>query len=350
MQKLVVSSLLAVLLVPTTQAFAQFINPAMTARNLANLERVIARAAKPSSIGRPVVTLPPNVVAGNKVGVLRVNPPTTITPVTKSYATFLRRNFEVLGPSAAYPTMKSVASIMASKWAKKGDHVFYTDQTKLAQDLDAFYNGNADIRLDPVTGHEVKLYALPVEGILYKPVNYKTPVVLDPKDYFIVYDLTTHRGKIVTNVPEAYNMFKLNTDAKIWQAMGEGEVFDDLNELCDTILMAHLHKMRLEKLPADTNIRIAVRNAQRDVFKQLSQRQSLINDLETLPQFRYTETGYKVYVLELPVEGLTLMDQEGNHQVYSIKDHVMVFFELGAVGIFPREILNNPAEFTPIEK
>lgn len=213
---------LIVLLAGGTNIFAQFVKgSAEAAKNLENLDRVITRASKGAVLGRPVVTIPAGVVAGNTVGLLRVTMPKVVTPVTQSYIKLLNTNF-VPGLSA-YPTPESVADALAHEWVgKNGERVFYENQAALAKDLDAFYKGDAKVFVG-VDGHKVKLYTLPVDGILYKPLGYRTPVVLNSKEYFVIYDIESKTGQIAANEPEIYNTFRPATEEELY---GEFEVFE----------------------------------------------------------------------------------------------------------------------------
>ena len=345
-QKIVVS-LLTVLLVPGS-AFAQFKTKAQAAKNLANLDRVVARATKGVVIGRPVVTdLPPGLVRGNAIGLLRVKMPKAITPVNKSYVTFLNNKFQEL---STFPTPESLAGITANEWAPNSQRVFYQDQAELARDLNKFYDGKADVLISP-EGRKVKLYALPVDGILYKPVGYTDPVVLNSSEYFVIYDVAAQTGRIAENTPEVYNLFKPRLEDEIWSAMGASKEFDDLNNLCDAILLAHLHKVRVERLRVTSDVKTMVNAGKQTVWKQLNSSMELLRYLQKLPTVREVTKGFKAYVVELPVEGLSWTDRrDGTKHNYTRHDNVMLFFEMGAVGIYPRADLENPQLFKPLAK
>ncbi len=349
-QKIVVT-LLAVLFMPGASAFAQFKTEAQAAKNLANLDIVIKRATHLATIGRPVVTnFPQGLVRGNAVGLLRVKAPKVITPVTKSYAALLNNSVAGKGIFANYKIVENPAKSVANEWVSHPSRVFYEDQTKLARDLNKFYDGKADVLIGP-EGRKVKLYALPVDGILYKPANYKDPVVLNSSEYFVIYDVAADTGKIAENKPEVYNLFKPRLEDEIWQAMGVNKIFDDLNNLCDAVLLAHLHKVRLAQLRADGNNKetaALVKEGKAEVYKQLGTQEELLGYLKQLPQVRQVINGnptYLIYLVELPVEGLVWVDRDGVKHAYNPKDHVMVFFEMGSVGVFPRADINNPEFF-----
>ena len=225
MKKIPQLVLLFAVVLSSTNAFAQFgKNAAKAAKNLASLETMAHRASRQAVMGRPVVTgLPPGIVAGNAVGLLRVPMPRTVTPVTQSYIDYLQNTFHFQGPLTAYPTAESLADIVANEWVKGGKRVLYDDQSALARDLDAFYKGQAKVHIGP-DGREVKLYTLPVDGILYKPAEYTDAVVLKSKEHFVIFDVETQTGQIADNIPEVYNLFK---------PTGEEKIYGDFEEVVD---------------------------------------------------------------------------------------------------------------------
>lgn len=84
---------------------------------------------------------------------------------------------------------------------------FYEEESQLARDLNTFYQGKGVVVRSPINGHRIKLYALPVEGILYKTSALQTPVVLSPQKHFVTYDLEDHSGQIMGNVPQFVRLF-----------------------------------------------------------------------------------------------------------------------------------------------
>ncbi|MBO5911394.1 MAG: hypothetical protein J6Q05_04295, partial [Elusimicrobiaceae bacterium] len=227
---------------------------------------------------------------------------------------------------------------------------FYETQAQLARDLDTFYQGQAEVYVGP-DGREVKLYALPVDGILYQPVGYKKPVVLNSNEYFVVYDVTAKTGKIVDNRPEIYNLFQARVYDEIWRAMGRSKVFTELSNLCETILISHLHKAHIDQLRAQqvtNNIKTLVHQNESKVWKQVNSTQQLLQFLQHYPKVRQLSYGFTAYVIELPVEGLTWVEQNGTTHVYNPQEHVMLFFEMGSVGIYPRETIENKELFENI--
>ena len=100
--------------------------------------------------------------------------------------------------------------------------MLYRDQTALARDLDSFYNGQADIYVGP-DGRQVKLYLLPVDGILYKPTGYTDAVVLNSDEKFVIFDVASQTGKIADNIPEVYKLFRPAIEEDIY---GEFEYYE----------------------------------------------------------------------------------------------------------------------------
>ena len=344
MHKTVVSSCVAVLLLAAPNAFAQFKNPAKAAKNLANLDRIVTAAAQKGAQSGVVSWVPARFVPSGKVLLQPVQMPIVRTPVTASL-------LHKIPASANALHVKALASqfIMGAYGEHGHGKAFYEDQTELARDLVAFYDGKLETRIGP-DGHEVNLLALPVDGIVYKPVGYSAPVVLNSDEYFVIYNTQTGTGQIAENKPEVYNLFKPRLEDEIWQAMGKDKVFDDLNNLCDTIMLAHLHKARLVSLGKEVDIRTAVTASQAEVYKQLNASDELFAYLHQLPAVHETSNGFKAYVVELPVDGLTWVEADGTTHVYNTQDHVMLFFEMGSVGIFPRADVANPEHFISVKK
>ena len=207
MKKVGTSMLLTLMTFSATGAFAQTKLSPWSAKNVAQLNRVISRATAPA-LGRPVVThLPAGMVPGNAVGLLSIPMPRIVTPASISYIQYVRK----LGTDRV--------NLIAHNWiGPKGEHVLYHDQNQLARDVHTFYKGESDTYIGP-DGRAVKLYMLPVDGILYKLEGCKVPVVLNPQDYFIVYDLQTNTGKIAPNTAQTHHLYKLYQPTSLHQSL-----------------------------------------------------------------------------------------------------------------------------------
>ena len=352
MHKVVVFSLLSGLLLPGVPAFAQFKDPVKAAINLANLDRVVARASVGSCLDYPVIIakLPPKIVPGNAIGLQRVKMPQTITPVNQSYIALLNTFHKRYNAASSFVTPTMLAPWAAKEWIgdQESTHVFYTDQITLARDLDAFYKGNAPLWVDS-SGRRAKLYMLPVDGILYQPVGSSVPLVLTSDEYFVIYDINTQTGQLAENKPEVYNLFRPVYE-EIWQAMGASKELDDLGNLCDAILMAHLHYARIEQLGGTSSIETLVAEGRGIVWRQLNNQTELLDYVQRFPKVRNVSTGIEAYVIDLPVEGLAWLENNTTLHAYTPREHVMLFFEMDGVGIFQRADVQNPGLFTPVAK
>lgn len=238
MQKIIVSSLVIILFMLSTHAFAQFKNPIKTTKNLMNLERVVVRATKPSAVGRQIVRVPNAIIKNNQVALTSVDFPIRTISVSNNCNRLKFENWKL----NSYNKLLQ----MPYKWISAGGKAFYTSQTQLVRDLHAFYSSNTQIRIGP-DGREIKLYALPVDGILYKPVGYSKPVVLNSQDYLVIYDVASNTGQIAENTPEVYNLFEPLVYEDIWQAIEEEKIVGDTGILGDIILMAHLYQTRIKQ-------------------------------------------------------------------------------------------------------
>lgn len=197
-------------LVPSA-AFAQFAkSPLHAARNRANLERALKKAtlAPRTSL---TVTVSPTLVPGGRVQLTPVHLPKITTPANDTYVRMVRPLvgwFRDIGLSKP-----EVERVVATSWKNipgefaPGAKAFYQDQSTLARDLDRFYSGQGSVFIGP-GGKKVKLYVLPVNGILYQPAGYKEPVVLNAKDYFVMYDMQSKTGQLMECEPGRYRMFK----------------------------------------------------------------------------------------------------------------------------------------------
>ena len=232
MKKPVLGSMLVVLLLSSVPAFAQFKNPVKAAKNLANLDRVVARVTTKSPIlsaralayKSPVsAKLPLGVVIPENAGLVRAQLPKNITPVNKSYFTFVRDWYNSHNWESDYQTLENASKSLENLIKKSFPNASYTQQEQLAKDLDAFYKGQAKVYIGP-DGRQVKLYALPVDGILYKPVGYEVPVVLNASEYFVIFDVESQTGKIADNIPEVYNLYKPAMEEEIYGEFEDYEV------------------------------------------------------------------------------------------------------------------------------
>ncbi len=350
MKKTVIGILFIASILSATNAFAQFKNPVKTVKNLMNLERVVSRAAKHPMDSRQIIKVPAGIIENNKVALTTpvLNRAARYTPVMASLVKYIN--------SLAAVRAKTIDgySFLPSFWVMKGGQALYRDQASLTDDLKKFYEDvDSYVSAD---GREVKLYALPVDGILYKPAGYNKPVVLNAQDYFVIYDVASQTGKIAENRPEIYNVFKPRVYDEIWSGMRlwvPSKRFGKLNDLCNAILSVHLHKALLDEQHTDYDtadiVQLILDNAG-SVSYQLNHPDLLLKYLKQMPQARQIQTGYTVYLVELPVDGLIWKGRFDTHQrSYNRREHVMLFFETGEMKIYPRTDVENPKFFQPVK-
>ncbi|MBO5911393.1 MAG: hypothetical protein J6Q05_04290 [Elusimicrobiaceae bacterium] len=350
MPKIVVVVLVTILSLSGTHVFAQFRNAAKIARNSANLERALDRTLHGgSTVERPIIrTLPPP-TKSIRFQVL----PNVLPPGYQAYKNSINR-VQVVANGQAFPcsgnkfdpwkkdmTTASWFPWIAYDWIKAhGERVLYEDQSQLAYDLDIFYKGEGDIRIGP-DGHKVKLYALPVDNILYQPDGYRKPVALNSSDYFVVYDVTAKTGKIVDNIPEMYHLFKEPSN-EIWKFVVKNRdyyifsnglmknrgpfVFHDLGILYDVARFTNLHQSLVEQWLASSETG--------SLYTLLEKNTKLVWEQYTKPwafqdvykKFtRYSNDGpSEVKIMELPVEQVTWIDEKGVEHIYTRGKDVLI--------------------------
>lgn len=202
--KFIVSGILVALLMPGTHAFAHFKGAALSAKNLANLERVIADASR-AQTKAIIVNVPKDVVKSGKIALTRAKIPNNFTPVTASLINFSNRPIfqpKVWGKEHAVLDRNNQ---IVGKEILVG-RGFYWSSTSLARDLNTFYGGKGTVWVSR-RGDKVKIYALPVNGILYQPAGFAKPLVLNSEEYFVTYDIKTQQGQVLANIPSVYGAY-----------------------------------------------------------------------------------------------------------------------------------------------
>lgn len=210
-QKWMMCASVAVLLLAAGQAQAQFGRMAEAARiNAARLNRFTAsRVTRASRPIVPAVRVPKGVLT-NGAQWVQARVPVLPRVGNKVNASYLYLHQSVLSKARQQGmnlTDTEAQEIMARVWfvgtedggAAVGK-AFYEDQSALARDLNEFYEGSG-IEVE-VGGQLAKLYALPADGIVYKPAGYSEPVVLLAEEDFVVYYPRTKTGQLVKNTPE----------------------------------------------------------------------------------------------------------------------------------------------------
>lgn len=201
---LLISLLVGLTALPSAAQFAK--HSLKAAANMKNLERIpllVERAAARPRVGASIVAVPKGLVNGNKVLLTPSALPWRKTPAGESLALY-QKTLQETHPTALD---KQTMPTLEQAWLEAGGKAFYTDQTTLARALENFYGGKSTIMRSP-EGKMVRIYALPVDGILYKPVGYTEPVVLQAKDDCVVYDIETREGKLISNTPDLYTLFR----------------------------------------------------------------------------------------------------------------------------------------------
>ena len=209
-------------------AFAQFKNPARAAANLTRLERNIAQVTHAKTSPKDIAVRVPKKVIPGGYTVLSARPvPLKQTPANYSFVQNVQHILSQIKGSGFHK--HEISRMIADLWARStpglaaGGSAFYDNQTTLAQDLHAFYAGHGPLYRAP-GGHAVKMYSLPVDGILYQPAGYKHPVVLNAKDYFVLYDVDTQTGQLAENKPEVYQSFLPYEDNTLKQLLEQNRV------------------------------------------------------------------------------------------------------------------------------
>lgn len=347
-------------------AHAQFKNPAKATRNFRNLERIVQNAAtRPSGTAALHVHIPAGIIAGNATVLTATKTPQTTTPVSASLE--FRQKMRTI-PSRPLP----------QTWISAGGLGFYDNQARLARDVDHFYGGSGVTRKSP-DGKTVKLYMLPVEGILYKPVGYSTPIVLNPETDFIIYEVESHTGKLAQNTPEVLHLFDQPAKSGTTEAvfgdfmipLGQPELTpaptgnlqhapietepknftDNIEPLAPLtpkqVLQAN--KIRIADL-RNNHVNDAVWEAMDSPMVYTSQDRlgRELSDFyhhDQVPQFRKRFSNDIGYVYELPVEGIAYAPEGRKPTILDPEKQVVFYMENIGGQILDRSVLENPLYF-----
>ncbi len=207
MKTLRIVGLVSVLFVASTPMFAQFKEVAKQVKNMIRLEQSVQRAVWHRFNGKMIIRawVPEYFVAGQEIGLTGAIYPFQITAANVSFA------YKVDNTPKLTAFEVGTQFILGGEDTLPVGKAFYEDQNELAQDLNRFYEGQGVVRMEGK--RTVKLYSLPVDGILYKPAGYKEPVVLQADDYFVVYDMDGNTGKLVENTPENLQFYSRSGDS-----------------------------------------------------------------------------------------------------------------------------------------
>ena len=215
MHKYIFTSLFILSMMIPSAAFAQFAKGSPRALlNAKRLERAMRKATATPKIPRYIgikVPVSNTLVTWGQVVVFPIISPTIKTPANYSFVKTiepLEQWFKEIDVERS-----EIAKMIAISWQRtpgefeQGAKVFYRDQSVLARDLHQFYSGKGPLYRAP-NGRRVKLYALPVNGILYQPADYEVPVVLNSYEYFVVYDVEAGTGQLAENTRALYSSFE----------------------------------------------------------------------------------------------------------------------------------------------
>ena len=207
MNKYLVSILFAFSVLFPSAAWAQFAkNSLRRVSNATRLQQAVFKASLRAKLPRWGVAV--------RVPKQALNPGQTLltparvvplqTPANRLFLTQVETLFNKVQKAGL--TRADVAALLAAAWVQENGKGFYHSQAALARDLHRFYGDEGP--LYEMGGSRVRMYALPVDGILYQPEEYHTPLVLKADEYFVIYDVVNKTGQLVENTPGVYNAFK----------------------------------------------------------------------------------------------------------------------------------------------
>ncbi len=402
-QKWMMCASVAVLLLAAGPAQAQFGRMTEAARiNAARLNRFTARQVTQAT--RPIVPAVrvPKGVLPNGAAFVNVQIPKLPKVGNKVNASYLYRHQSVLAKAkqqGMHLTDTEAQEIMAHAWFAGTEDggaavgkAFYEDQASLAQDLNTFYEGSG-IEVE-VGGELAKLYALPADGIVYKPAGYSEPVVLLAEEDFVIYYPRTKTGQLVKNTPEMVEFFgsREGTSSGLDELVSlGGEIFympsgepdfdfiDGIKKgeepaapaagqpVADAEMMDFIDveseplaplspREEFQRSVAEMRLRNAYEAdwKQSGGVKRYTNQDQLGRDLSVFyqndaPQVYNRFSRVNFYVYELPVEGIEYAP-EGNPNVRTLSpsDYVVIYHDKIGGQIVERETLDNPLFFQDI--
>ncbi len=392
MKKSVVWMLLAVLSVYGTTSFAQWRSAAQAAKN----------AAKRKSYTVPrIETKIRRAAAKNNSVVLRT--PAFPAKANEVNASYLYQHYNIsqmYQRSHTEKTPQEIQDYMTFRWIGPKQvpgigQAFYEDQSALARDLNTYYDGSG-IAVN-VGGRLAKLYALPVDGILYKPAGYSEAVVLSSADHFVVYYPKTKTGQLAENTPQMRKFlskylgnsgsfdeviklgdkcFEMPTGEPDWKILEgpqelktpapaqkpaveevEGNFIDMDNPPAGFVgaMLRADHKMYMDqarqakKFDAYWNRKFGVTHytSQNQLARDMA---AFYEDFPGAPQVYNRFSRQNFYVFELPVEGLEYAP-EGSPKVHVLdpKTEVVLYHEKLGGQIVERATLDNKMFFEDVD-
>ncbi len=184
---------------------------------------------------------------------------------------------------------------------------------------------------------------LPVDGILYQPAGYKTPVVLKADEYFVIYDTQSRTGKIAEHTPEVYAFFKSQ----------EQYVQEQLEQADQEFAQRHPHGLsRAYQSEKEMSAQDRESDQWRETWKMIGLPWVFthVNELGQALHAFHSGMGARVkldgniyYVYELPVKGLVYEPDE--HSVMLDGDKEVVLYNVQGSRIVSRVQLETSPEF-----
>ena len=383
-----------VLLLTAVQAQAQLGVGNVSKINAARLQRVTALAEKSASKGLPTYRVPFSVVASGYTALTPITIPVDGNNVNASVLYRVHNMYQKAKLDRhPYASLQDIANRLRADWAHLENRVskypaFYDDQSVLAQDLNAFYDGSG-VAVTAPNEELAKLYSLPVDGTLYQPAGYAEPVVLTAQSDFVIYYPRTRTGQLVHNTPQM--RAALNRPGKSgsfeevislggkWFEMPQGE--PDWNflkgvkneNLADDVVTGDF--IDVENLPAvnhaagprmdyKTQVDHARQAKELDGswlltggVKHYTSQNQLGRDMaafyegwEGVPQVYHRISNEKFYVYEIPVDGLTYAP-EGSPRVQMLDPNTQVVLYSKKIGgqVVDRSLLKNDLIFGDVK-
>ena len=353
-----------ILLLCATDGFAQFRSAPKAARNLARLDRIVEQAVAPQVSDRVIVRVPHGMISGNKTVLTAAKLPQQVTAVNASL-----HYYHAQQPK---PSTKAVVAWknlpMQEGWLASGGQAFYDNQARLARDLNTFYGGSGSSV--EFGGKTVKLYALPVEGILYKPAGYTDAVLLDCEETFVIYDPVAKTGQLVENSPAMQQAFSRQVSSGSFEEVAnfDGQKFN--MPLGEPASVSSMEKPAFEEAPQPDSFSLYEQDYQS--FKYARERRNLDAAWEAQYPSRFSSqndlgkalhafhkglaariknniTRQVSYIYEIPHSALTYAPEGSVPLVLNPEAQVVLYNEKGEGQLVNRSSLTNSFIFTFVQ-
>lgn len=341
------SALLATAMV--SPASAQFLKESERAfRNLRNIDNLITRAG--AAAGRASteslrVSIPDGILKGNYTVLTAAQLPAQITPANASLA----YQYANMSKSDARNRLQDdlLNYPLQEAWLLSGGQGFYQNQSQLAHALDFFYDGRGVTR--KFGRKTVKLYTLPVEGILYKPVGYTDPVLLNSDAYFVVYEPDTQTGQLVENTPEMLRLFSEPGNSDTFAA-----TTSEPNAPLTIAQQLQVNQIRIAQMRAAHQYdHLWKALGFPKVYTSQDQLGRTLSDFyrdDEIPQLRKRFSNDICLIYEFPVEGIQYAPVGRTPITLNPETQVVLYIKGVGGQIIDRVNLTNPLYFEPISE